>query len=146
MPAAQLSFKLCLMRENRLDLRESNESENGFDSCDGEPGSACGVTLREGPWLGDGESMAEGGASGGVRLKLVPVGVGDKVLWPVRILRFWIGFLMILSALLSSFYQRLEISITSGLMTGCLQNLLVLLLDGQNDNDCVGLAGNCRSD
>ena len=100
-PAAQLSFKLCLMRENRLDLGESN----GLDCCDGEPGSVQGVRLRDGPLLGDSKSMTKGGSSGGVRLKLVPVGVWG---WPVRTLRSLIAFLIILSALLSSFCQRLE--------------------------------------
>ena len=89
------------MRENRLALlEESDWLENGMERCDGEPGSVHGVALRDGPLLGEGESMAKGRSSGGVRLKLVPVGVGGKVLWPTRILRSWIGFLMVLSALL----------------------------------------------
>lgn len=100
------------MRENRLDLGESNGLGNGLDCCDGEPESVYGVTLRDSPLLGDGESMAKGGSSGGVRLKLVPVGVWGKVLWPVRILRSLTGFLMVLSALLTSFCQRLEVSLT----------------------------------
>ena len=114
------------MRENRLDLGESNELENGLDCCDDEPGFGYGDTLRDGPLLDDGESMAKIGSSGGVRLKLVPVGVGGNVLWPVQILRSRIGFFMVLSALLCWFCWRLEVSLTSSLMTGCLQNLLVL--------------------
>ena len=103
MPAAQLSFKLCLIRENRLDLGESNGLENELDCWDGEPGSVYGVTLRDGPWLGDGECMAKGGSSGGVRLKLSPIGVWGTVFRIVPVFRSRMEFLMVLSALLFAF-------------------------------------------